>query len=285
MAAAVVVEIFAGLGNQLFQYAAGYGLARLIGAELQVAPLSGRADRPFALDRFAFDLRPAPSQTPGQRLRERVSRRTGIPLPGLYVEKGFSFDEALLKQAAPIRIRGYFQSERYFAHVAGDVRRMVVLRGPLSAVAQRIADAIDHAPLATAVHVRRGDLAGSDARMLQDVLDPGHYRKANALLARLLGAEPHYFIFSDEPERAARDLDFLANRTIATAGLDRSEEDLMLMARCRHHIIANSTFSWWGAWLAASESQVVIAPRAWFRPAASRTHNTSDLFPEGWILI
>ncbi|MEO8669517.1 MAG: alpha-1,2-fucosyltransferase, partial [Bauldia sp.] len=219
MAGPVIVEIFAGLGNQLFQFAAGYGLARLTGSELEVLPIPGGKGRQFALDKFAIDLRYARQRTLKQRIENRVLHHTGIALPGLFRQAGFSFDERFLKLRPPVRLRGYFQSELHFAHVAGDIRRMIRLRQRLSPEAEQVAAEIDAAPLAVSIHIRRGDYGLSGPGLFHHVLDTDYYRRATRLLSALLGAEPQYFIFSDEPERAAEDLGFLPHRRIATVGL------------------------------------------------------------------
>jgi Glycosyl transferase family 11 len=96
-----------------------------------------------------------------------------------------------------------------------------------------------------------------------------------------------YFVFSDDAAAAEQVLEFVPNARLnhARGDPDRPWEDMMLMARCRHHVIANSSFSWWGAWLNQSQDKIVIAPRAWFTPNELSKKDTSNLYPAGWVLI
>jgi hypothetical protein len=95
------------------------------------------------------------------------------------------------------------------------------------------------------------------------------------------------FVFSDDPAAAEGVLDFVPAASLVHVRGDpeRPWEDLALMTRCRHHVVANSSFSWWGAWLNPSPDKVVIAPRAWFTLAGLRQQNTCDLWPASWILL
>src|SRR5262249_30692563 len=99
--------------------------------------------------------------------------------------------------------------------------------------------------------------------------------------------EADLFVFSDDPATAERELHFVpASRLVHVRGdAGRPWEDMALMARCRHHVIANSSFSWWGAWLNRSPEKIVVAPRAWFTPSDLGKRNPGDLYPSGWILV
>jgi hypothetical protein len=102
-----------------------------------------------------------------------------------------------------------------------------------------------------------------------------------------VGARITAFVFSDDPNDAEAVLDFAPRGSLVHVRGDphRPWEDMALMARCRHHITANSSFSWWGAWLNPSADKIVIAPREWFTPGELRQRNTCDLYPPGWILV
>jgi hypothetical protein len=283
MSGRIVAEIFGGLGNQLFQYAAGYSLACRTGGQLLLYPQPG-STRPFVLDRLALDIVPAPKRF-HERAIARLSRETGMPVPGVYRPRNFHLEPRFLDLKPPVRLIGYFQSERFFADVADEVRGLFRLRQGFSPAAQRIAAAIAAAELPVSIHVRRGDYANPGAAVYHPILPAEYYRRATLLLSRLLGAEPHYFIFSDEPDAAAETLGFLSERTVAIGDPLRPEEEVFLMAQCRHHIIANSTFSWWGAWLNPNPAKTIIAPRQWFTPFGLRHMNIADLVPAGWITI
>ena len=113
-------------------------------------------------------------------------------------------------------------------------------------------------------------------------LDRDYYDRARGVLER--GGETlQYFVFSDEPEKA-RDLLGDWSRCTFVSG-NTSYEDMLLMSLCRHHIIANSTFSWWPAWLGTDERSIVVAPRQWFSRKAQLTKYPLDIFPVGWVLV
>jgi glycosyl transferase family 11 len=178
-----------------------------------------------------------------------------------------------------VQIRGYFQSERYFAPIAEDLRRQLKLTVPLSEGAIEIVGRIAAAALPVSIHIRRGDyLTGRNSQ----VLDLAYFRRAHELMSALVAMPATYFIFSDDYSYAAANFDFLRDRVIVRGNLACPWEDLVLMSRCRHHIIANSSFSWWGAWLGAKPEQVVVAPARWFRDPAI---DTADLVPPTWTRI
>jgi hypothetical protein len=114
-----------------------------------------------------------------------------------------------------------------------------------------------------------------------------YYREALARLEARVGHEAELFVFSDDAPAAEQVLNFVPKSRLVLVRGDpqRPWEDMALMARCRHHVIANSSFSWWGAWLNPSADKVVVAPRAWFAPNELGNRYTGDLYPPGWALV
>ena len=134
-----------------------------------------------------------------------------------------------------------------------------------------------------ALHVRRGDYASNpETQRVHGFCSPDYYRRAiDTVAARV--ADPRVFVFSDDPEWAERHLVLDHPTTIVRNAAPNAElDDFRMLARCRHHIIANSSFSWWGAWLASHPTQVVVAPAPWF---AVDTYDTRDLLPAGWLRL
>lgn len=275
----VVATISHGLGNQMFQYAAGLGLARRRGAllALDISHYETHRERDYLLGRMRIPERIVNPRRRG-RLLHRLLLKGAANAP-LYQEPDFHFDPLLETQPAPVRIRGWFQCERHFLNVERELRARFRLRAPLSPAARAMAQRIAHSALPVCIHVRRGDyLRPSDHHY---ALPMDYYRAAVDLLRTRLGAEPTYFVFSDDPAFAAGAFDFLADRVVVS-GDARPEEDLMLMSACRHHVIANSSFSWWGAWLNPRADKMVIGPRHWFLDAPT---NTADVCPPTWHLL
>jgi hypothetical protein len=304
----ITIPVMGGLGNQMFQYAAAKALAERhgVGVAIDIGNISRDPLRSYLLDRLQVPERPAVPGREGPPLAdamalsalkwrgraERLLKRftdKGIPqLPATYSEKHFHFDPEFFDQGPTVRLFGYFQSELYFSDIAATLRNVFQPREPLGPAAQKIARDIADTPLSVSVHVRRGDYVRSaTTAQVHGVLDAAYYARALRLISGLLGQAVTLFVFSDEPDAAEAVVASVPGlRTVIVRGdPDRPWEDMALMARCRHHVIANSSFSWWGAWLNPSPDKIVIGPRQWFTPPEVRTKNLCDLCPAGWILI
>jgi hypothetical protein len=300
----IVAHVIGGLGNQMFQYAAALALARRHDAPLRIDASGYRLNRnrTFQLDTLTVPVEYLPSDrtkplvpvrsTPALDLAERVLRRLARAAPlsrkGVYREPHFHVDQRFFTLRPPIALHGYFQSERYFASVGDELRRHFQPVLPLAPDAAPVAEMIERAPCPISVHVRRGDyVTAPDATRTHGVLDGAYYRRAMDVLVPRTGGDFTVFLFSDAPDEAAPLLDGIApDRLVVVRGDPaRPWDGMALMARCRHHVIANSSFGWWGAWLNPRPDKTVIAPRAWFTPDELRRSNTCDLYPQQWILL
>jgi hypothetical protein len=301
----ITVSLFGGLGNQMFQYAAAKALAdhHGVGLGFDLGGFRAHPDRAFLLSRLCVPegetAQAAALTNPGSyffraRRRERMGRllaRLGLPRlrssSGNYREPHFHFDEAFARLGPDTKLFGYFQSERYFGAIADRIRDYFAPREPLGAIAQTAAKRIAESALPVSLHIRRGDYLQVSTAAVHGLLDEAYYRAALASLEDRLGCAPDLFVFSDDREAAARVLSFVppARVTFVDGDPDKPWEDMTLIARCRHHVIANSSFSWWGAWLNPSSDKIVIAPRAWFTPKGLLTRNTKDLYPSAWMLV
>ena len=294
----------------MFQYAAAKSLACRHGVELMIDESSFRtyALRPFLLDRL--QIPEADGSISGKRSvseplraknfaamqwRSRVDRlltRFGpARLPkahGTYSEPHFQFDPEFFAQGSTVSLYGYFQSERYFSDIVDQLRHYFQPREPFGAQVKAVADMIARTEMPVSVHIRRGDYVKSaETARVHGALGAAYYKKALDILQGALDNRITAFVFSDDANDAEAVLDFVPrdNLVHVRGDPDRPWEDMALMARCRHHVIANSSFSWWGAWLNPSSEKIVIAPRAWFTPGELRQRNTCDLYPSDWILV
>ncbi len=280
----IVVKLMGGLGNQMFQYAAARQLADLRGTELTLdlsafeRPPRGQTARSYELDCFhvraSLSRTPVVASTPWQRARQL---RRG---PRRVVESGFPFEPAVLAAPADCHLLGYWQSERYFEAVAETIREDFRFRSPLGEARRAIAERLD--PGSVSVHVRRGDYV-SDPRIgaRHGLLSAEYYRRAAARIGESVEA-PHFMVISDDPEWCRAQL-ALGYPTTVVDSLPRSGcEDLQLMSLCAQHLIANSSFGWWGAWLGRNPEKTVIAPERWF---ATDELDTRDLYPPGWVRL
>lgn len=295
----VIVSLKGGLGNQLFQYAAGRALAKRSGASLvldlawfsEVLDLAGATVRSYALEPFGLGVQTRSKVLPVEQssgLVGRLLRRMRIRFPvrrdgvRLIAELAYSFDPQVLGLQSPVWLDGYWQSYKYFADCADTIRREIgtphLLSAESSAMLARI-QACD----AICIHVRRGDYVSSpSASAVHGVCDLDYYQKGFTLAVKGT-VEPHCFVFSDDPAWVRENMAFAAPTTVVDVnGTDAPHQDLWLMAACRHFVIANSSLSWWAAWLGAREGKRVVAPMRWFREGGT---DTSDLIPPDWIRV
>lgn len=289
----ILARIKGGLGNQLFCYAAARRLALVNSAELVIDAVTGFArdhqyKRKYALDHFHIPVRKA---TPVERLepferyrrgvKKWIARRKSFSERSYLEQESLEFDERLLtfKVSGCVYLDGFWQSEGYFKDVEQTIRADLRIVPPGDILNQRMAEEIRDSQ-AVALHVRWFDAPGSSAA---HNVAADYYQRAIALAESKLQS-PRYFLFSDNPEAARTKLTLPEGRVIFVChNLDEENAyaDLWLMSQCRHFITANSTFSWWGAWLGETHNSMVITPgelrgqiTAW---------GFSGLIPERWI--
>jgi hypothetical protein len=288
----IELRVTGGLGNQMFQYAAGKSLAERhgVGLAFDLEYFREPSSRPFMLDRLLVpEANPlAPSEV-SKNAKPFSLRSLWRPRRGRvkYDVPHFHYDPAFEGLSSQTTLSGYFQSERYFAAIADNLRNWFLPRLPPGAVAAQMLGRIERSRLPVSVHIRRGDYVRPVQANYHGILDGGYYRDALDRIESMIGAQAELFVFSDDADAAEHVLDFVpTSRLVHVRGdVDRPWEDMALMARCHHHVVANSTFGWWGAWLNRSPGKIVIAPRAWFGPEILRTIDTRDLYPSGWIVV
>lgn len=290
----VIVKLDGGLGNQLFQYAMGKALSQRRGAVLKLDP-SGLAN-PDYRTRRRYELAPfhlpEALATPAEvaaltrsrpRLLDRLMPwRTPRRPDSLVVEPHYHVDPAMLELPGKVYLSGYWQSERYFADVAPTIREAFTMTDPPTGANAELVEQIV-ATQAISLHVRRGDYLTDPAVLaMHGVCSPDYYAQAVAYMAeRVTGLE--LFLFSDEPDWARANLSFAhPTHIVDINGPDQCHEDLRLMSHCKHHVIANSTFGWWGAWLNPSGNKIVTAPQRWF---AQDRWDVTDLIPANWVRL
>jgi hypothetical protein len=288
----IAATLVGGLGNQLFQYAAGRSLALRHKAEL-VLDLSLLLDRQEELAtarRFelgCFDVRartvdgvrswePLPSAS-GLRLRTALRVRRARADFTVLRQRGFAFQLAFFDAPDDTLLVGFWQSERYFASCGKELRTELALPEPHPRAAELL-ERVSH-PSSVSVHVRRGDYAHDPStRRLHGLLSDDYYRNALDVVGRDLDV----FVFSDDPAYCRHELDLGRPFTVVDLAGEPAYEELRIMSACRHHIIANSSFSWWGAWLDPRPDAVVVAPSRW---VADPSVDAEHVVPERWIRI
>ena len=290
----IIPRIFGGLGNQLFCYAAARRLALVNNAELVLDHVSGFAydavyQRHYQLGHFSIPCRKATAferLEPCSRVRRSIKRKWNQRLPfaqRAYIQQqGIDFDPRLLqvKPKGTVYLEGYWQSEDYFKDAEATIRQDLQIKPPTDVRNLAMAEKI-HNCTAVAVHVRFFDephASGSNNA-------PGDYYTRAVQKMDSFAPTAHYFIFSDQPEAARARIPLPDGRFTLVShnqGDAIAYADLWLMSQCQHFIIANSTFSWWGAWLGGNDDKIVITPGFELRQGVA-WWGFDGLIPEGWV--
>ncbi|HVS11907.1 MAG TPA: alpha-1,2-fucosyltransferase [Planctomycetota bacterium] len=276
----ILARVEGGLGNQLFIYAAARALALRSGTQLRLDVLNSyprdRFGRRYQLDEFNIAAALAMEaevaryrpESRGFYWRRKLDRRLPFSWRSIIEERSL-FEPRLLdlRPHGDVYLMGYWQREEYFRGQAPAIRRELTLRREPSAQNAALAERMRQCESAF-LHVRRTGYAHR--------LSPGYYAAALELLYKR-AEEPRLFVFGDDLDWARRELPLPeGTQFVEHNGEDRNVEDLWLMTRCRHAILANSSFSWWGAWLNTEPDRVVIAPATWgYRAAAA----------SGWLTV
>jgi len=293
----VITKLVGGLGNQMFQYAAGSSLAYSLNTGLKVD--KSAYDHvykvwPYGLD--CFKLKPvfAPPKEVAvfTKINQLPSTKTAKLLRFLlgkftnkryFQEKHFHFDPDFfsLSPKNDYYLSGHWISEKYFKKIADFIRTAFTvktkLRGRNLEFARRI-----RRTTSVSIHVRRGDyISDKKANAFHGTCDLPYYRRCLTLITKKIMA-PTFYVFSDDPKWCKQNLRFKHTTLFIDYNQDKNYEDLRLMSLCRHNIIANSTFSWWGAWLNQNPNKLVLAPKQWFK---DKNLNTKDLLPENWLKV
>lgn len=270
----VTTYLMGGCGNQMFQYATGLAASRWLRTDLKLDVSRFSSPNEFRL--YSLGLFAGVNEAQVRDMSGRVLREAGMP----YSPELFAGLEG------ECSIFGYFQTEKYFAELKSELGARFLPKQPLPAfhrdMEQRILAAGDRSVFLT---VRRTDYVGSD---FHGVLSQDYYDRASAFIATKVDS-PVIFVFSDEPDWCAQNFRLPYETVIAgnydrtvPGHLGREDAELWLMRQCSHAIMANSSYSWWGAWLGGADNGgITIAPERWFGPASKE--DTRDIVPARWI--
>ena len=281
----VVAQIIGGLGNQLFQYATARALAQRLGLPLAL-DISGFDQYPlrrFQLDRFRVSIRRASMTDLFLLNGQHRFYRTIIPRNWqFYViqEAVHHYHEIQIpNNFRKLYLLGYWQSEKYFQQIADLIREEIRLPDEPKGLNADLLAQIQNTD-AVSIHVRRGDyITNPIAAAWHGACELDYYQRAIAYIEKQT-QRPQFYIFSDDIPWVKANLHINHPTTYVDHNANDPCEDLRLMSACKHFIIANSSFSWWGAWLAEYSQKIVIAPKRWF---LTPDKNDRDQVPETWI--
>ncbi|MGN6475680.1 MAG: alpha-1,2-fucosyltransferase [Flavipsychrobacter sp.] len=290
----IVSKIQGGLGNQMFQYAIGKAYSEKLNTELFL-DLSFY-NQPFGKDvtprKFELGLFNLSYQVANSYQLElfqntsywyRIKRKLGLPVP-IYFREGN--DKTILKNKKDIYLDGYWQSELFFKDLSKIIKEGFVFKQSLNEQSEVVAASIISTKTPVAIHLRRGDYVSlSSASVHHGVCDMEYYRSGIRYLNTNVD-EPYYFVFSDDVEWAKSNfLPLFSNMEIVQGNHgDDSWQDMHLMSLCKHNIIANSSFSWWAAWLNANPNKIVVAPGKWFA-TPELNNDIRQRIPTDWLIF
>ncbi len=283
----VIARIKGGLGNQMFQYAAAKALAlhNNTQTKLDISEYSTDQLRNFDLSKLNVDISVATeseikSLKANNSIDRVISRLTPLNKRRFYKEPFFHFDNNFFKLGHNIYIQGYFQSEKYFNPIEKIIRKEYTLKDSIKFKVEKLSHELQYVN-SVSIHIRKGDYKNKETQNVHGILPLLYYHEAIRKISHLVD-HPKFYIFTDD-KRWVEENFKVPNSTIVSGNFSTDHfEDLYLMTQCSHNIIANSSFSWWGAWLNANPNKHVIAPLKWFNNGPA---DIQDLIPETWIKI
>jgi hypothetical protein len=284
----IITRLIGGLGNQLFQYAAARRISYVnnVTLKLDITGFGNYKLRSYRLNNFNIVENIATIHEITKIKKGRILGRIDNFLP-YYIRsnikpKNMNFDERILERKNNIYLDGYWQSEKYFEDIRDVISKEFTIKSDMDESNRLMAEQIEETN-SVSIHVRRGDYA-TDAKTNQfhGLCGLDYYSESIKRMNETID-NPHFFIFSDDPNWVKDNIKIQYPTIYVTHnGPDRDYEDLRLISLCKHHIIANSSFSWWGAWLCKSTNKKVIAPMKWFN---SDENNEHDILPDNWTRI
>ncbi|MCL2597945.1 MAG: alpha-1,2-fucosyltransferase [Paludibacter sp.] len=299
----IIIQLRGGLGNQMFQYACGTSIASRLGVKLKLdisymtdkKPRENFTERDYALNVFNINNEIA-SKKEVQRFVPYSADASEFTYAWFMFKrtlfcrhrfsepaKNPSFYFAEIEQITNnTYIKGYFQNEKYFNFIRDKLLKDFSIRNEIDDNNQNLSNKIN-SENAVSIHIRRGDYLNSLNASLFNLLDIDYYKKAIKYILKEV-ENPVFYVFTEDfqwakTQFAALDIPI----TIVDWNIgSQSYLDMILMSRCKHNIIANSSFSWWGAWLNQYPEKKIIAPQNWFKnPKMNETH----IIPSNWIKL
>ncbi|EKE02186.1 MAG: glycosyl transferase family protein [uncultured bacterium] len=290
----IIVNLYGGLGNQMFQYALGRHLAEKNNTELKldISAFESYKLRKYELgnlniiEKFALPEEISRLSTLPTGKIERFIRKTlrkPVKKPESYIKENITggFNPKILDLQNNIYLEGYWQSEKYFIEIEDIIRKEFSFKFPATGKNKEILENILNIN-SVSLHIRRGDyVTNPEVNQVHGVCSLDYYKSCVDFIEKKLES-PYFYIFSDDIEWVKNNLQIQSQVYYVDHNtVDNAIEDMRLMFSCKHNILANSSFSWWGAWLNSNPDKMVITPRKWF----NTTYDSNDLIPERWIKL
>ncbi len=300
----IITKLQSGMGNQMFQYALGRHLARLNNTVLKLDTSSynhqskNDTQREYSLGCFntiedfakkedtkKMHLPKMATRNIFLRIYRKIFRGLSARKPlykRTYVrEPSFGFCADVLKINKGAYLSGNWQNEKYFKDITDIIRKDFTLKIKSDAYKKMHRQILNTAGIVS-LHIRRGDyISNEGTNKYHGICSIDYYKSAVSLITHSV-QNPTFFIFSDDMEWVKENLKIEHPMIFVSGNSLTDSEELTLMSKCKHNIIANSSFSWWGAWLNNNPNKVVVAPKKWFLSLEREQDNPC---PDSWIKI
>ena len=282
----LVIFLQGGIGNQLFQYAL-YTKLKKLGKRVRLDYSSiedqmNNINRQTIFDVFELDRHYNLAAVRGifGKIQRRIVNRVFLKMAGVYAEKEEGkFDPDILRLKKGY-LHGYWQTSKYFADCEEELKECLKFKKPLTAANEEILARIKNAKCPVSLHVRLGDYTAEQFRgIFGNICTREYYQKAIAHI-RDKYPDATFFVFSNEPDKVTEVID-IPNAVIVDVNDESTASfDMYLMSQCKHNILANSSFSWWAAWMNQNPQKEIVAPKKWFNGIAM-----PDICPDHWVRI
>lgn len=286
----IIVKIMGGLGNQMFQYAYAKALqekgcdVKIDISTFETYKLHGG----YQLDKYNTNINIASKFEIGQFYKNdflsKILYKINLISRNITYVKSLRYDNNLFNLEDKTLIEGYFQSEKFFLDIREDLVAHFRIKNTLSDYGNKIKNKIDVSKNSCSLHIRRGDyVRNNDANKVHGTCDLDYYENAMKKV-ETIDEDINYFVFSDDIDWVKKNLKIPNVIYVESVEKRIPHEDIYLMSLCQHNIIANSSFSWWGAWLNKYVDKIVIAPKRWFLDE-KLFKESDDIVCESWIKI
>ncbi len=270
------------LGNQMFQFSSVLGIAERKNYKVAFplencleikmnGPLDPNSMKNIGVKADLLDCFNIPS--------DYFIPSSFIDIKRIYQENKFEYDSQTESIEDNTDIKGYFQTEKYFSHISERLKAIFSFKSEIIRQGKKIMSDYVVGERAVSIHVRRGDYTLYPDH--HPTCDMNYYRSAFEEICKKVNDFSNVIIFSDDKKWCKENFHNIIDIPFVIPAVDNPYVELYIMTQCKYHIIANSSFSWWGSWL--SDSELTIAPKRWFGKMI--THNTNDIYCDGWIKL
>ena len=279
----IITKIWGGLGNQLFEYALGRKLSLAKNTELKLDTSQFRKDTRRVYDIYHFNIAGSVANrivTAKFKLLNLFDSSKPYYKKHIVQDQGFYFDPNIFSISDNSFIQGYWQSEKYFKDIEDTIRKDITLKEQPGQKYHELLNEINNSN-SISIHVRRADYLSPKNLKVFALCTPDYYKKAVEIIAEKTGSLKLFFFADDIAWLKQTISTSYPSKFVSAQGLTDCQE-LMLMSACKHNIVANSSFSWWGAWLNTNPGKIVIAPEKW---VVNPARHNKDLLPQEWIKL